>query len=271
MKFYEIKPDMTAQHKKYLKELKTAYENSYKSLKDGEDKQLKLVTDLSKKIKDKYIELKDINSEVEHGKVELELLGVEKEALDKKIFDKHTAFNIKEIYLRNLQEQNIKDKDNFDKYIKSCNEKISEREKELDKINESAYSTLKKNREVLDKMREEREALKQREDTLIKERLDLQDRQRAFKDLRDKHEAGNSKFKAEITKIRLDKENLEKREQQLVKKQETQSKRDKEYAETNQRQKDKEIELDLKELTLNKREKRVDDLIEIHKLNVKTI
>jgi len=266
MDFYKIKEGMTKQHKELLLELKKTYEGSIADYKRQED-------DAKVRLQPILDELNNTVKELSMAKKELSIVSAETEKLrgerEQFIAEREQLKNDRRI----LDEERIrlaKDTDDTKKKMADDERVINIRlTARLDQVNQAKkdaeYSEVK-NKDILGEIYNARQSVEARIQKYESDCLDLREKQYQFQEDMKKHLDEIKDTKAKISKVEQLRKEVSDRAIVLNKRSEALDSKEKEYAEKLLAQGDRDIALDLREAEIQKTERRVNNLIEIHNL-----
>ena len=257
---------MTSEHKKHLLELKKIYEGSLADHKRQEDTAKKRLDEVLNDLKIALNDVKKAKDEQDTLKAE----NVRLQADSKRIEGEKRAFyDLKareEEGFKAHTEVLAKDAEDIEVKAKRENIKLTAREDQLRQLKIDAEYTLSKNEGVLANINQrlaQVEAITKNNEVAA---LDLKEKQFQHQEEVKKFNLEKSTHTAELSKIALDKEEIKKRELVISGKDTSISVREKNALAKEEAQKDKDIEQDFKQGELDKQERRINNLIEIHKL-----
>ncbi len=158
-----------------------------------------------------------------------------------------------------------KDTEELDKKKQGFLKIVSEKHKELDGKKQGIEYAESKNKAILGSVLLEKEGIQGLIKRNDEEKLDFAERQHQFDIKVGEHNEKMQKENAIISKMESWDKNLTKREEADKKRLEVLDKKEKDAVITEQTQKDKQIEQDLRDAELDKKERRINNLIEIDK------
>lgn len=266
--FYKVKESMIEQHKKFLAELKKIYDDSLKNFKREEGEAAKKVIDINKEYLMILSNLKSAKSDLsearkEKADIDAQITVLRREKAD---FDALKAKE-QEGFKEHIQ-QIVLDTQKLDEKSKVETIRIQNREKELLGIKTDGEVILKRNEIILSAIKKADEDLTikiQRFEDAKKEVSDTQDK------LSESIKISNkvlNKIEEEQEKCQSDKEKNVIDRTELNKKDGLLKIREQQLGDRENKLDDRELEQDIRDNEFLKKEKRVNNLIEAHKLKI---
>lgn len=253
--------------------LKKGIENVKKALKTTEEnyaidvKKIKArVDEVSKDLQDKIKEVVRITAQTDGAKVEIDILNTDKAALTSKnaVLDAQLGLKWKDYQTKSGILQ--KDIEGLDKKKREFLKIVAEKHAELDGKKSGIEYAEGKNKGVLVAITAQKggiQALIKRND---EEKLDFAERQHQFDIKVGEHNEKMQKENSIISKMDAWDKNLTKREEADKKRLEVLDKKGKDAVVLAEIQKDKGIEQDLRDSELDKKERRINNLIAMNKI-----
>jgi len=203
-------------------------------------------------IEDKKIEFERVQLKVDNAKDALEALKKQKE--------------VEETGLQNSKESFEKQREDFKKEKQEEESKLLQTEKTIDDKQVALDNNIVRNEVILAEIRAERDLLFLKQDSIKNQKDALSEKQKSFADKQRKLDDDVGKFNQEKTDFESEKKNLESREEKYKREYAILEKRESGARDNNKKQAAKQIDLDLQEAEVGKREERVDNLIRIQGL-----
>ncbi len=256
--------------------LKKGIENVKKALKTSEEnyaidvKKIKArIDEVSKDLQDKIKEVVRVTAQIDGVKVEIDTLNTDKADLTSKnaVLDAQLGLKWKDYQTKSGILQ--KDIEGLAKKKREFLKTVAEKHAELDGKRSGIEYAEGKNKGVLRATTAEKEGIQTLIDKFEENKLEFAEIQKKHITSVASHNESMKKDKDLSSMLGTWEKTLDKKEEADKKRIEVIDRKDKEQKETDQRQKDKEIAQNLKDVEQEKRENRINNLIRMNKLNEK--
>ena len=246
----------------YKKSLKTTEENYAKDVKVIKVR----VDEVSKDLADKIKEGVRMTAQIDGIKVELDTLNTDKASLTSKNAVLDAQLGLKEKAYQDKVANLKKDNEELENKRKDLLRITADKHAELDAKKSGIEYAEGKNKGVLVATVAEKQGIQAMVDRHNEEKLDFAEKQHQHALSVAKHNEKMQKDNAIITKLTSWEKGLVNKDRTLVVRAETLDKRDKAASATEQAQKDKQVEQELRDIELEKKERRINNLIRMNKL-----
>jgi len=264
--FYDIRDSMTEQHKKFMLDLKTAYEKSFDNFKRQEAEAKKSV-DIVQKEYHKYLDdLKQVISDLRKIKDEKDVLDSEIKRIEAENQRMNMLREKEEMVFRDHLKKVSLDIEVMNTKAKDETARLNIREKELLKLKDDVDQRISINKGILSDLEKKQDEVKKQVKQLETTKTDVVNEQDKLINLIQNSNSILSKITDEKRQNSVDLEVILQKQNEVNKKMEFVLKRNKEISLKEEGLKDKEISLELQEVQLLKKEEKVKSLIEIYKL-----
>ena len=266
--WYQIKDEMTKQHKLYMLELKRIYEESKKGYQKSEANYEKVLDIVCSKIKEAELKLSDITNDTGATQKAFNKLTTEisdKERLLQKLKDVLRVEN--EGLTKRLKDIAEKEKYLEDKDRKSIEENIA-RKNELESVKNRVNESVTCQEKILASVKAEQDKNEKLILNMVIKKAELDKKEKEVNHLIDELHRQTKEFEKAKDDLAKREDVINERETSLNRKDEVLTRQGQDLNIINQKQKDKDIELQFRESEFKNLSDKVNQLIEIHKVKI---
>jgi len=248
-----------------------ALKNSCKEKIAEEKTLINKLKDISLNIQSSLETLNSITSNIESANKTLSDIQDRINLETAKLETKKIEFNILESATRIEIEKVKQQRDDIDNYSRKAAEDHALAKTALEAKQREVESLIKRDEGILESIRKEKEDFAQALSSHKKDIFDFKEIQSAFIEARDKFYIEKQTHESVIQNVTKKESDIKNDLLNIAKRSELLNEKENELKQLRYKLDDREIEINLRDAEISKLSRRVDNLIEIHKLNAKTV